>query len=502
MPKPIRTLSATFGLALATVVASGCASRPSVPTTPPRIPADQAFDAVRADISRRAASGELKSVAIGVIKGGEVVWAEAFGLADAETGSPATIDTPYGIASMGKAITAATAMTLVERKKLRLEADVRSILGRGAVSIREGDRAPTVRELLNMTSGVPHGALTYFEVPPAKEADILARQSFVAFPAGTTFHYSNFAIAMMERVIAEACNRSFEDCVDRAIFRPLGMRGARIGANLEGVAIRYRDDGARYEPLTPLPRSSRQMNASLADLLQFAAMNLKLPLENGESPLSAQSIDSMHNDKSTALGAHIALGIGHFDLGDGARLIASTGNDMGVQSSMFLLPEAGAGAVVLANSSGFQSDEMAALALDAAAPGFLQRFLAAVAAFEARTTPFRPSANWLGKWCGNVEDGADGVPVCLTIAETSILISLRGDAEVKVAEAAMRDGLLTGAFEGLLPLYEAPDGPHRVELSLIAGADELRGFAVANFRSSRGKFEIPARMSLSRVDRR
>ncbi|NWG93459.1 MAG: hypothetical protein HXY21_13295 [Parvularculaceae bacterium] len=194
------------------------------------------------------------------------------------------------------------------------------------------------------------------------------------------------------------------------------------------------------------------------------------------------------------------LEVSNFALGDGTRLIASSGNDMGVQSSMFLLPESSLGAVVLTNSSGYQSDKLAIMALEAAAPGTLEKFMAVASAFEARSAPFSPSAPWLGAWAGAIDDGATKIPVGLSIAGSGLLISLGDAAPVALEEATLRDGMLSGAFTGTLSLYEKPDGPHRIEINLIADRGRLVGFALANFRTDRGKFEVPTPMALSRTD--
>ncbi|HNR77320.1 MAG TPA: serine hydrolase domain-containing protein, partial [Parvularculaceae bacterium] len=408
--------------------------------------------------------------------------------------------TPYGIASMGKAVTAAAAMTLVQAGKLDLDANVADILGPEAVKIRAGERAPTVRELLNMTSGVPHGAVTYEGVEPVEENLVLANQSFVAFPAGSTFHYSNFSMALMERVIEKVSGRTYDAYVADAVFKPLRMKDALIGANAVGAVARYRADGARFASLTPYPRSSRQISASIDDLLKFAAMNLKTPVNDGVTPLSDKSIDIMQNEKSPLSGAHIALGIANLDLGDGERMIASSGNDMGVQSSMFLLPERGVGAVVLSNSSGYQTDEIAVSMLDAAAPGILEKFVGIATAFEERTTSFQPDGDWIGRWTGSIAGSGREIPVTIDIGDSGFTAAIDGTEAVMVDELSIRDGLVTGAFKGFLPLYEKPDGPHRIEINLIIEEDRLDGFMLANFRSTRGKFEIPAAVSLRRAD--
>jgi CubicO group peptidase (beta-lactamase class C family) len=93
-------VQATAWASLLGVAAAGCAFQSADEQDLARAPADQRFDSVRSEIANDVASGVLQSLAIGVIDRGEIVWAEAFGSADAEAGIPATVATPYCIASM------------------------------------------------------------------------------------------------------------------------------------------------------------------------------------------------------------------------------------------------------------------------------------------------------------------------------------------------------------------------------------------------------------------
>ena len=467
------------------------------------MPADARFAQFRAELQGMVDEGELQSLAIGAVRDGQVVWAEALGWADREAGVAATVDTRYGIASVGKAVTATAAMTLIERGKLDLDGGVDKILGADALRIHAGERAPTVRELLNMTSGVPHGAITYRTTAHPAERELMRDRFIVVFPPGNVFHYSNFSMAVADSVIERVSGEAFNDFLRAHVFLPLGMGDSSIGAvgRLPSPAARYDDSGERIGAIKPFPRSSRQMNASLADLLKFGAFHLGTPMDGQKQILSNASLDALHTERSDLPGAHVALGWGSLVLGSGHRWVVSSGNDMGVQSNITLLPHAGVGVVVLTNSSGYQVDEIAIRAADIIAPGFAEDAIAAMNAFQGRSRPFEGSPKWAGVWRGSVETADGDLAVSMTVgADGSVEIELLGQGAKPVNEAVMRDGLFTGVFRGTLPLEERPAGEHRVELGLHSSGDEIVGFALANFRTERGKFELPTPIRLQRQE--
>ncbi len=79
------------------------------------------------------AAWQVPSVSVAVSRAGTIVWEEAFGLADRERRIPATIHTPYYIASVTKSITATALMTQYERGVLRLDDPVNRYLGSAGV---------------------------------------------------------------------------------------------------------------------------------------------------------------------------------------------------------------------------------------------------------------------------------------------------------------------------------------------------------------------------------
>jgi hypothetical protein len=377
------------------------------------------------------------------------------------------------------------------------------MLGRDALRVPAGTRSPTVRELLDMTAGIPHGALTYRVPDHPAESDVLRRQSVVVFPPGEVFHYSNFSIAVADAVVEAASGLPFADFLRQRIFAPLQMTHSSLGPSGEHPAAQRYNAAGEAQIDVRFPRSSRQMQASLVDLLKFAAFQLGTPLPGQQPVLGAASIAAMQRERSAAPGAHVALGIGNLDIGQGQRWIVSSGNDIGVQSHLTLLPHDGLGVVVLLNDSGDSADEWGIRIADAAVTGFAERAMGAARAHQSRTGPFTASPDWAGEWTGDVATASGPTPVWLGIdADGAVRIALGTRPPVVLEETRSRDGTLTGSFTARLPLDELPDGDHLVELTIRRHGDRLAGFLLANFRTARGKFEIPVPVSLRRAQPR
>lgn len=69
---------------------------------------------------------DVPAMQIAVARGDELLWSEAFGLADLEDGTPATTLTRFPIASVSKTLTAVAAAVLADESALDLDAPVRT----------------------------------------------------------------------------------------------------------------------------------------------------------------------------------------------------------------------------------------------------------------------------------------------------------------------------------------------------------------------------------------
>ncbi len=179
-----------------------------VPTGVPAMPASapSSLDAVRVRINALITEREVPSMAVAVVHRGKIVWEEGFGWADVQNRIPATSQTVFTLASVGKSITATAVMVLAARGALRLDDPVRKHLGpRGRMP--GGDRRATIRQLLTMRGGVGHmWRHNWLDEagPIPSNADVVETFGAECLPPGMEYHYSNLSYGVLQEVVESA----------------------------------------------------------------------------------------------------------------------------------------------------------------------------------------------------------------------------------------------------------------------------------------------------------
>jgi len=167
--------------------------------------------------------GQLNG-AILVAQEGEIIYRNAFGKSNFQTGADFTPETPSNIGSLTKQFTAMAIMILAERNKLKYDDPV-------AKYIPELSRAThlskvTLRHLLTHASGMPdYGDLAIDDSGLSQQALIAAilSKDDVLSKAGQKYQYSNPGYALLAIVVDRVSGRSFGDFLEKEIFQPVGM---------------------------------------------------------------------------------------------------------------------------------------------------------------------------------------------------------------------------------------------------------------------------------------
>jgi CubicO group peptidase (beta-lactamase class C family) len=216
------------------------------------------------------------------IDGGQVIFEQAYGLADAEADSPCTPATNFRMASLSKQFTATAVMLLVDRGRLALDAR----LGRFFPGFPEYGNEITVKHLLTHTSGLP----AYEELIPdgttlqLDDLDVLhllMETREPRFAPGEKFEYSNSGYALLGLIVEVVSNTPFHEFMSSEVLRPLGMnesllyqrglneiphrafgherRGGRWVRADQSLTSAIRGDGAIYTSLTDYQKWLRGM---------------------------------------------------------------------------------------------------------------------------------------------------------------------------------------------------------------------------------------------------
>lgn len=202
--------------------------------------ADKVDDYVKAEMERR----NIPGLSIAVVRGGEIIKAQGYGLSNVELNVAATPETIYQSGSVGKQFTATLVMMLVEEGKLALD----DRIGKHIPGAPEIWKDITVRHLLTHTSGLSNALYNKIDMRRDYTEDELVKEIAALpldFQPGEKWNYSNPGYVMLGILVHKVTGKFYGDLLREKVFAPLGMTTARV-IN-EADIVPNRADGYRLE---------------------------------------------------------------------------------------------------------------------------------------------------------------------------------------------------------------------------------------------------------------
>lgn len=254
-------MSARHALVLAPLLlvlgglAQSAASAPALP--------DSQVRQIRGLVTRFMAEHRAPGATFAIGLDDRIVWAEGFGFADLENRVPATPETRYRSASIGKPMTATAAMELWERGRLDLDAPIQDYCPAFPTK-----RWPiTTRELLSHTSGIRepneeselYNTRHYVRVSDALA--LFAGDSLTMQP-GSDFRYTTWGYVTLGCVLEGASGEEYRALMQRLVFGPAGMTSTR-------------EDDPRA--IVPHRAAGYVLEDSVLKVSRWADMSAKLP---------------------------------------------------------------------------------------------------------------------------------------------------------------------------------------------------------------------------------
>jgi len=162
--------------------------------------------------------------AVLVARQGKIIYRNAFGKANAQTGADFTPGTPSDIGSVTKQFTAMSIMILAERKKLNYNDPISKYVPELSQSVHF--RKITLRHLLTHTSGLPdYGDLAIDDSGLDQKgliAALLKREDALGVP-GLKYRYSNPGYSLLAIVVERVSGVLFGTFLEHEIFKPTEM---------------------------------------------------------------------------------------------------------------------------------------------------------------------------------------------------------------------------------------------------------------------------------------
>jgi CubicO group peptidase (beta-lactamase class C family) len=170
---------------------------------------------------------KVPGVAVAIVRGGEVVKAQGYGLANVEHQVAVRPETIFQSGSVGKQFTSTAVMLLVEEGKLALSDPLTRFFPEAPAPWR----GITVRHLLTHTSGLPDYGPETVDYRKDYTEEELARLAFglkLEFAPGSRWNYSNTGYVLLGIIVGKVSGRFYGDLLAERVFAPLGMKTARV----------------------------------------------------------------------------------------------------------------------------------------------------------------------------------------------------------------------------------------------------------------------------------
>ncbi len=335
---PLSRCQILGGLAAAAIVGLAHAEPP---VTSARHFNSQALQRVDDYFRHEVATAKIPGAVVLIQQHGQPVFLKSFGMRNAASAAPMTLDTIFRLYSMSKPITSVAAMMLVDDGRLRLDdpvskyipafADVKVALaardGKTVQSLQPPARSITIEDLLRHTSGITYGfygetavrklygSSDLFEgdIDNATFADRLAKLPLAEQP-GTVWDYGH-SVDVLGRVIEVVSGQMLYQFEKEKLLDPLGMLD---------TAFSLTDPEKRGRVVEPLPQDrfdgpiaglddpvrprrwesgGAGMTGTIGDYARFVQMLLNGGTFDGRRYLKAETVASMTRDH---LGPEIA----------------------------------------------------------------------------------------------------------------------------------------------------------------------------------------------------
>lgn len=303
---------------------------------------------------------------VAVMQGGELVYAEAFGMANLTHGVPLSTATRSNIGSTSKQLTAYALLTLESEGRLSLDDDVRDYLP----ALPDFGQTVTLRNLLTHTSGYREFLnVLLLEGRQVLGGDVVERREVVGVvqrqpelqnAPGSEWNYNNTGYALAAQVVEKVTGNAFAEWMRARVFEPNGMDStlvrAKPGQVVPGSAQGYVPSAVgRYSEVSDL--GGAMGAGGIYTTAQDLAAWMRIYAEGG--PL----VTAMTTEAVTTAGDSTGYGLGLFlDTERGQRRWHHGGADAAHRASFAYYPDLHGGYLILSNDAAFDPSLAATVA--------------------------------------------------------------------------------------------------------------------------------------------
>lgn len=351
---------------------------------------------------------QTPGLALAVARDGEQVFFHGFGYRNVAEQLPVTPDTVFGVASVTKSVACLAIMQLADSGRLAVTDAVVKWLPEFRVPHPEWTGEITIHHLMTHSSGLPglpclFGAragsilrdpnrqrlglvLDPSKVSPVRTyVDLLRVMSETEYQLlgapGARFNYSNEGYALLQGIIERASGRDFLSYAQEHILDQIGMTHSTFRAEelarfpevteLYAAELKEGQKEVFHAPVwwdVAEIYTNGSLKASAGDLLRYLEVYRTGGVAGGVRVVSEAAVRQMTTPHVTLpSGVQYGYGLMVERRPHGLTVVHHGGSIKGVASHVAVIPERGLTSVTLSNQSGFGSEAVDFVALEAAA---------------------------------------------------------------------------------------------------------------------------------------
>ncbi|MBK8021139.1 MAG: serine hydrolase [Chloroflexi bacterium] len=326
----------------------------------------------------RMAEWKVPGMGIAVVKDGEVLLAEGFGLRDLEQGLPVTADTMFAIGSSSKAFAAAAVAVMVDEGKLEWDKPVRDYLPNFKLKDDFASARMTPRDLLCHRSGLPRHDLMWYNSTSTRE-EMFGRLQHLepSRDFRAVWQYQNLMYMTAGYLAGKVAGSTWEEVVRTRIFEPLSMKTANFSVDdmqsYPDHALPYdeKEDELRRIDFRNINEvgPAGSINATPNEMAQWIKLHLGSGKLGEQQIISEANTRQLHSPQmviSEALWRElfgsdlVSYGLGWFiHTFNGETMLQHGGNIDGFSALVSFIPARNVGVVTLTNRNGTFLTEVA-----------------------------------------------------------------------------------------------------------------------------------------------
>ena len=294
--------------------------------------------------------------AVAVVKNGETLYKNGYGMANLEYNIPITPSTIFHIASVSKQFTVFAILLLEKEGKLSLDDDIRKFIP----EVPDFGKKITLRNLANHTSGLRDQwnllAMAGWRLDDVITTEhilkLISKQKELNFNPGDEFVYCNTGYTLLAEVVARVSGKSFPAYTDENIFKPLKMTNTLFYDDHEKIvknrAYSYYADrnGYKKSVLNYANAGATSLFTTVEDLSLWA-MNFENPVVGDRDIVNKMSQRAVLNNGDTITYA-LGQDVSNYK---GINMISHGGGDAGYRTFLSRFPDQKFSVIVFSNDA-------------------------------------------------------------------------------------------------------------------------------------------------------